>query len=103
MKIIKEIVHSIKEEIHLAEDYAKMATKWKAEDRSLADTFDKMARQKLENINLLHTHVVRIINSYKQQGGEVPTAMQAVWDYEHENMIEWIARINVLIGMYSKP
>lgn len=69
----------------------------------MADTFDKMARQKLENINLLHTHVVRTINSHKQQGGEVPPAMQAVWDYEHENMIEWIARINVLIGMYSKP
>lgn len=32
-----------------------------------------------------------------------PPAMQAVWDYEHENIIEWIARINVLIGMYSKP
>lgn len=103
MKIVKEIVMSIKDEIHGAEKYAKLATQWKTEDRALADTFEKMSRTELEHINMLHGHAVRIISSYKQQGGEIPTAMQAVWDYEQENMIEWIARINVLLGMYGKP
>lgn len=102
MKVIKEIVMSIKDEIHGAEKYAKLATRWKFEDRALADTFAKMASMELDHVNALHAHAVRLIKAYNASGKETPVAMQAVWDYEHENMIEWIARINVLLNMYNK-
>lgn len=102
MKVIKEIVGSIKKEIKAAEFYAKMAIQWKSDDRALADTFEKMSRQELEHINMLHAHAVRIINAYKQQGKTVPPAMQAVWDYEHENQIEWVTRVNLLLTQYAK-
>lgn len=102
MKIIKEIVRSIKDEIHGAEKYAKLATQWKAEDRALADTFEKMARTELQHVDMLHAHAVRLIKAYNASGKETPVAMQAVWDYEHENNIEWVARINVLLDMYQK-
>ena len=102
MKIIKEIVRSITDEIHGAEKYAKLATQWKTEDRALADTFEKMARTELEHVNMLHGHAVRLIKAYTASGKEAPAAMKAVWDYEHENQIEWIARINVLLDMYQK-
>lgn len=102
MKIIKEIVMSIKDEIHGAEKYAKLATRWKSEDRALADTFAKMAAMELDHVNSLHAHAVRLINIQKAKGAEVPVPMQAVWDYEHENQVEWVAKINVLLDMYNK-
>lgn len=100
MKVIKEIVERINEEIVGAEDYAKSGTQYKDEDKMLADTYIKLAEVELQHVDLLHAQVVRIIKAWQAKGNEAPPAMEAVWDYVHANQVDKVARIKVLINMY---
>lgn len=102
MKIIKEIVEYIHEELEGSEDYAKKATQYKADDRALADTYSMMAAQELEHVDKLHAQVVRIIKAYQATGKEAPASMKAVWDWEHEQAMDKVAKIKMLLEMYRK-
>ena len=101
MKIIKNIVENIREEMEGAEHYAKLATQYKDEDRALADTYCKLADAELSHVDALHSQAVRLIRDQKEKGVEVPAAMQAVWDWEHEKMVDGVARIKAMIAMYK--
>lgn len=101
MKIIKHLVEDINEELEGAEHYAKLATKYKDTDRQLADTYAKLANTELDHVDALHGQVVRIIKDWKATSKqEVPAAMQAVWDWEHEKSIDTEARIKNMLAMY---
>lgn len=102
MKTIKEIVEAIHEELEGAEDYAKKATQYKMDDKALADNYSMMAAQELEHVDKLHAQVVRMIKAHQATGKEVPAAMQAVWDYEHRNFMDKVAKIKMLLEMYRK-
>lgn len=102
MKIIKEIVEAIREELEGAENYAKKATQYKTDDKALADVYAMMAAQELEHVDRLHAQVVRMIKAHQATGKEVPAAMQAVWDYEHRNFMDKVAKIKMLLEMYRK-
>lgn len=100
MKIIKCIVEDIREEAEGAEHYAKMATKFRDEDRALADCYAKMAETEIGHVNTLHEHAVRLIKAKKSTGAEVPSTMQAIWDWEHSKMVDCMARVKALLSMY---
>ena len=38
----------------------------------------------------------------KKEGKEVPVAMQAIWDYKHEKMIDNAKEVKMLISMYKE-
>lgn len=101
MKIIKNLVEDIKEELEGAEHYAKLATQYKDDDRALADVYAKLAGVELDHVDALHGQVVRIIKDWKATSGkETPAPMQAVWDYEHERATDKAAKIKTLLSMY---
>lgn len=100
MKIIKHIVEDIREEMQGAEHYAKLATQYKDEDRTLADNYAKMAEAELCHVNALHDQAVRLIKEQKAAGVETPASMQAVWDWEHGKMVDTVARIKTMLNMY---
>lgn len=102
MKKIANIVKEMREEISGAEHYAKQATKYKEDDKSLADVYIAIANQELEHVDRLHTQVARIIQAYRAEKGNPPEAMMAVWNFEHEDMMEKVSRIKALIEMYKK-
>lgn len=99
MKQIKEIVESIREELESAEDYAKKATRYKLDDKTLADTYYEMSMQELGHVDRLHAQAVRLI---KSQTEPAPAAMQAVWDWEHDKMIDTTARVKTLLTSYKQ-
>lgn len=99
MKIIKDIVKDIQEEMEGAEHYAKLATEYKDSDKALAETYKKLANTELEHVNTLHAQAVRLIKEEQARGTQTPAAMQAVWDWEHEKMIDTVARIKVMLAM----
>lgn len=102
MKVIKCLVEDINEELEGAEHYAKKATEHKDDDRELADVYAKLANAELDHVNSLHGQVVRIIKDWKSTSSqEVPEAMQAVWDYEHERSVDKAAKIKTLLDMYK--
>ena len=82
MKIIKCIVEDIREEAEGAEHYAKMA------------------ETEIGHVNTLHEHAVRLIKAKKSTGAEVPSTMQAIWDWEHGKMVDCMARVKALLSMY---
>lgn len=103
MKVIKNLVEDIQEELEGAEHYAKLATQYKDEDRVLADNYAKLAEIELGHVNSLHEQAVRIIKAYRSAGNEPPEAMQAIWDWEHKKQIEWVSKIKTLLAMYKNP
>lgn len=100
MKIIKQIVEDIEEELCGAEHCAKMATMYKDTDKQLADSYARMAQAKRENVNDMHAHAVRLIGTQKKSGVEVPATMQAVWDWEHGKHVDTDARVKSLLAIY---
>ena len=101
MLIIKKLSKMIKEEICDAEKYANCALKYKDEDKTLAETFYTLATNELQHMDLLHTQVVRLINDYKAKKGEPPAAMQALYDYVHEEQMDNVKEVKVLLAMYK--
>ena len=99
MREIKHIVENIREELEGAEKYAKIAAKMKTEDSTGASVYAEMARQELGHVDNLHKMAIRAIEKQKAAGVVPPASMQAVWDWEHENMMEKTAKIRTLLAM----
>lgn len=81
-----------------AEKYAKEALKYQTDDKSLSDVYITLANQELDHMDKLHNQVLSIIRAYKSTNGDPPSAMQKVWDWEHEQMMGEVARIKTLIS-----
>lgn len=99
MKEIRVIVEHIKDEVADAEEYAKLSLAYKETDRELSSTFANLSGQELTHADLLHEQAVRLIRS---RGTPAPPSMQAVWDWEHDNYIERVAKVRALLEMGKK-
>lgn len=98
MKDIKILSKHIREELQDAENYAKLALHYKDDDRSLSQAFEKLAGQELDHADILHAQATRLIKDKKETGIEPPVSMLSVWNWEHENMIECVAKIKLLLS-----
>jgi len=102
MKIIKCISDYIDEELHDADKYINMAMKVKAEHPELAELFYQLSLEEMTHMNRLHNEAEKIITAYRRQNGEPPVAMQAVYDYVHEKMIEHAKEVKIAQGMFRE-
>lgn len=102
MKMIANIIEDIRGELDGAEEYAKKAAEYKEKDRSLSSTYSTAATQELSHVDAFHAQVVRVIQDYRSTGKEVPEGMQAVYDWEHEKMIDRVSRIKMLLELARK-
>lgn len=101
MKIIKTLSKKIEEEICDARSYVKMALEVREEYPDLARTLYNISLQEMEHMQMLHNEVAEIIRRYREQNGEPPVEMLAVYNYLHEEQIEKAAEVKTMQSMYK--
>lgn len=101
MKEIKEIALDIRCMLAEGEKYGKEAVKHKTQFPELAKVYVQISDNRVKEINALHDQVLMMIEKVKKEGKEIPSSMMAVWDWEHENMIEEMSGIKRWQEMYK--
>ena len=101
MEIIKKLSDMISGELEDAEHYAKCALKYKDDRPSLSRLFYQLSQEEMDHMGRLHEAVVGIIKEYREENGEPPASMQAVYDYLHEKQIEEAAEVKKYLDMYK--
>ena len=101
MIVIKKLSHLIRDEICAAEKYARCALEYKDEDKTLADAFYTLAGERLKHMELLHDQVTRIISNYRKEKGDPPAEMQAIYEYVHQEQIDNVKEVKILLEMYK--
>ena len=102
MKIIEKISEFIDDEICGVKDYAKMAIELKSDYPMIAETFYDMSKEEAKHMNLLHEMVVKIISKYREENGEPPADMLAVYDYLHKKSMDKYAEAKRYQEMYKE-
>ena len=52
-------------------------------------------------MNSLHDQVTRIIAAYRTDKGDPPEGMQAIYDYIHQEQIDNVKEVKILLDMYK--
>jgi hypothetical protein len=55
----------------------------------------------MKHMDILHGEAVKMIEEHKAKHGAHPEAMQAIWDFKHEERMEEAEEIKHLQRMYS--
>lgn len=102
MKIIEELCDKITDEIQSAQCYAKCALNYKETNAPLAETYYRIANEKIGHMNLLHTQVTTIIADYKKQKGQPPEGMKMLYDILHRKHIAHMAAVKGMLALYKE-
>ena len=102
MKIIKCLSEKIEEELHDADAYIELAINWKAEEPETANVFYQLSTEEMGHVDKLHQEVARQIQKYKEENGDPPKGMLALYDYLHDKHIAKAMQIRVKQTMYRE-
>ena len=102
MQKIKELCKNIHDEMDDAEKYMDFAMKYKDTDRTLADVYADLSSQEISHAEKLGSQVASQVNRMKQDNSNGLSNAQCIWTWEHEQMVEKLAKIRLLQDIYRK-
>ena len=102
MKVLKHLIEKAEDTMEEIEWYAEKAHHLRSENKPLADAYIKIAEMHVTIYSMLHEKMVMIIEEEKKKGVSVPSAMQAIWDYEHEKLVKEFAEAKYMIDEYKR-
>lgn len=100
MKLIRDLSEMVDDEIADAHKYAKCALEQKDQNPALARVFNELSAAETQHMTILHTEVTKLIEQYRQQHGDIPEGMKALYDYLHQKQIDKAAEVRNLQAMY---
>ena len=101
MKIIRDLIEMIEDELEGALSYAKGAVDLKESEPAIASTFNEIANQDMHPVNLLHDRVSETIRKHRDRDGEPPAPMMAVYEYLHKRNIDKAAEVKRYLELYK--
>lgn len=99
--MISQVVEMIDDELEGAENYALYALKVKADFPKLAQKMNELAGVELQHVRILHSEVEKLIQGYREEKGEPPKEMLAVYEFEHKKAIKKAAEIRSYIEEFN--
>lgn len=99
MKVIKQLVDKIDEELEGAQEYAEKYVEEKANnDSEWANTFRTMSEDELAHANKIHAYAVREIDKLRQVY-QPSQEMLDKWDESHKQYVERAAWIKQMLAL----
>jgi hypothetical protein len=102
MRILVDLIEKANDTMEEVEFYAEKAHHLRAEHKSLADTYNKIAEMHIEIYKMLHEKMVELIGEHKRSGHQPPPEMLAIWNYEHEKMVKMFSEAKYMVEEYKK-
>jgi hypothetical protein len=102
MRILTHLIDKAHDTLDEIEFYGEKALHYKAEHRSLADAFNKIADMHITIYDMLHKEIVALIDEKKRSGDNPPPEMVAIWEYEHGKLIKEFAEAKLKVEEYKK-
>ena len=102
MKIIKCLSEKIEDEMKDADEYVQLAMTWKEEQPEAAEVFYQLSTEEMGHADRLHEVVTKLISKYKEENGDPPKGMLALYDYLHQKQIATALSIKVKQGLYKE-
>ena len=96
MRIIQILSERIEEELDDSFEYIEMAIQYKEEFPQVAKTFYELSMEEMRHMEMLHIEGAALIKKHREEHGEPPAAMLAVYEYLHKKDIEKSAKIKLL-------
>lgn len=96
MRIIQILSERIEEELDDSFEYISMAIQYKEEFPQVAKTFYELSMEEMRHMEMLHIEVAALIKKHREEHGEPPAAMMAVYEFLHKKGIEKAAKIKLL-------
>ena len=101
MKIIETLTDKIAEEIQDAKAYAHLALETRDAHPDLSRTLYELSTEEMDHMSRLHKAAEALIAQYRQDKGEPPADMLAVYNYMHKRQIDQAAEVKTLQAMYQ--
>ena len=102
MKKIENLSNKIEKEIQDAYEYAKCALELKDSEPELAETYYKIASNRMNDMTLMHEQVVKIIDEYRKEYGDPPAGMQVLYNILHKKHIENAATVKGMLALFNE-
>lgn len=99
MRMIKNLIEQLDEEIESAKDYAEKYVELKAKNNMpRANKYKEMANDELKHCNYIHEMTVQEIEELKKVY-TAPADMQEKWEKSHKEYVEKVAWIKQMLTL----
>lgn len=101
MEVIKKIARNMKKRLALANCDIDIALWYKEKYPELAKSQYSLSVEEINHLKQQHDNIVALIDEFKKEGHEVPAAMQALYDFLHEEYIECMSEVKTKQAMFK--
>lgn len=102
MDVIRMIQPWLEDEIDDGKKYAMAALQIREHHPDIAETLIQISNEEMGHMSRLHAALAKLIEAYRDEKGDPPAPMLAVYDYLHKQQIAKAAEVKNLQAMFAE-